>query len=66
MLSSIRGGLHKGNLFDLRAGILSIIIANAVAFVVSAQIFSDLFVLSVISMCVGFVLSGKSVDNTEV
>jgi len=66
LISNIRGGLYKGGMFDLRAGLISIIIANAVAFIVSAQIFSDLFVLSVISMCVGFVLSGKSVDNTEV
>ena len=66
LISNIRGELYKGNLFDLRAGIISIIIANAFAFVVSAQVFSDLFIISIISMCVGFVLSGKSLSETKV
>jgi hypothetical protein len=66
LISNIRGGLYKGGMFDLRAGLISIIIANAVAFIVSAQIFSDLFVLSIISMCVGFVLSGKGLSESKV
>ena len=66
LISNVRGGLYKGSLFDLRAGMLSIIIANAFAFVISAQIYSDLFVMSIISMCVGFVLSGKNADKTKV
>ncbi len=65
LISNIKGRLYKGHLFDLRAGIISIIFANAFAFVVSAQIFSDLFVISIISMCVGFVLSGKSLSETK-
>ena len=66
LISNVRGGLYKGSLFDLRAGMLSIIIANAFAFVVSCLIYSDVFVLSIISMCTGFVLSGKNVDKTKV
>ncbi len=66
LISNIRGGLHKNRLSNLRAGLLCIILANAVSFVISSQIFSDLFVLSIISICMGFVLSGKSQDIAEV
>ena len=67
LLSNIRGKLsRRDGMFDLRAGLLSIIVANGISFVVSAQIFSDLFVLSIISISVGFVLSGKALDVTKI
>jgi hypothetical protein len=67
LLSNFRRDSYiDGKYFDLRAGLLSIIIANAGAFVVSAQIYSDLFILSIISMCVGFVLSGRASIQTNV
>ena len=66
IISIIREKVSSDSLYYLRAGLLSIIVANAFAFVVSAQVYSDLFITSIISMCVGFVLSGKSVGKTKV
>lgn len=66
LTSNLRGESYKDGLFDLRAGLLSIAVANAAAFVVSAQVYSDLFVLSFLSMCIGFVLSGKRLREITV
>lgn len=66
IISIIREKVSSDSLYYLRAGLISIIVANAFAFVVSAQIYSDLFVLSIISMYAGFVLSGKNADKTKV
>ena len=57
---------NNSSFSDLRAGLLSIVAANGASFVVSSQVYSDLFVLSIISMCIGFILSGRALSQTNV
>ena len=67
LISNFRRDPDSNSSFSaLRAGLFSIVVANGAAFVISAQVYSDLFVLSIISMCIGFVLSGRALSQMNV